>query len=175
VPLLFAPGRRLIISSAALLTSLIFVSRETLVQVRLLPAVLSVPTLSMALVQVQTGGVALLSPRMPADVVSGSFASASVPLSSGRGLYLPTQSQASYCSTSLSPSAHRPSSCFVVDNEEANVRANVVVADGHADVRTSAVMTDDDNDDVANDGDFPDRRLCLGKIPGTTPTACSRP
>ena len=35
VPLLFAPGRRLIVSFAALLTSLILVNRETLVQARL--------------------------------------------------------------------------------------------------------------------------------------------
>jgi len=72
--------------------------------------------------------------------------------SSGLGNYLPMQSQVSYRSASSSPSAHRPSSCFHVDNEEANVPANVDVADGHAD----ADVTGDDNDDDANDGDFDD-------------------
>jgi len=49
VPLLFALDQRLIVSSAALLTSLILVSRETLLQARLLSVVLSAATLSMAL------------------------------------------------------------------------------------------------------------------------------
>jgi len=60
VPPLFALDRRLIVSSAALLTSLILVNRATLVQARLLPAILSVVTLSMALAQVQSGGLAIL-------------------------------------------------------------------------------------------------------------------
>ena len=51
---------RLIVSSAALVTSLILVNKETLVQARLSPAILSVASLSMALVQVQSGGVAIL-------------------------------------------------------------------------------------------------------------------
>jgi len=100
---------------------------------------------------------------MTAVVVPGSVDSASVPLSSGRSLCLTAQTQASYRSDSSSPSAHRPSSCFEVDNEEADAWANVDVADGHTNVRVSAVMTDDDNDDVANDGDFLDT---LGEIPG---------
>ena len=74
------------------------------------------------------------------------------------------QSQASYCSASSSPSARRPSSVFDVDNEEANARENVVVADGHADVRASATMTDD-NDDDADDGNFDDT---LGEILGAS-------
>jgi len=74
--------------------------------------------------------------------------SASAPPSSGRGTYLPTQSQASYHSASSSPSARRPSSGFDGVNEEANVRANAAVVDGHADVRASAVMTDDNDDDA---------------------------
>jgi len=78
----------------------------------------------------------------------------------GRSLYLPTQSQASYRSASLIPSARRPSSGFDVDNEEANARENVVVADRHADVRASAVMTDN-NDNNADHGNFDD---ILGKI-----------
>ena len=41
VPLLFTLDQHLIVSSAALLTSLILASRETLLQVRLLPVVLS--------------------------------------------------------------------------------------------------------------------------------------
>ena len=52
------------------------------------------------------------------------------PPSSGRGNYLPTQSQASYHSASSSPSACRPSSGFDSVKEEAHVRANVAVADG---------------------------------------------
>jgi hypothetical protein len=56
VPLLFALDQRLIVSSAALLTSLILVSRETLLQARLLPVALSAATLSVAFVQVRLGG-----------------------------------------------------------------------------------------------------------------------
>ena len=41
-------------------TSLILVSRETLLQARLLPMALSAATLSMAFVQVRSGGVAIL-------------------------------------------------------------------------------------------------------------------
>jgi len=37
-----------------------------------------------------------------------------------------------------------------------SVRANVDVADGHADIRASVVMIDDDNYDDADDGDFDD-------------------
>jgi len=76
-----------------------------------------------------------LFPSMTTGVVSGSVDSTSAPQSSGRGNCLPTQSQASYRSASSSPSARRPSSGFDVENEEADVRANVTVADGHADVR----------------------------------------
>jgi len=68
-------------------------------------------------------------------------------------------------STSSSPSTRRPSPCFDDDTKEANVRAIVDVADGHANVRASAVMTDNDNDNVAHDGDFPDT---LRKIPSAT-------
>ena len=79
------------------------------------------------------------------------------PLSQGRGLYLPTQSQASYCGASSSPSARCPSSGFDVDNEKANARENVIVADGHEDVRASAAMTDENDDrDNADDGNFHD-------------------
>jgi len=60
VQLLFALDQQLIVSSAALLTSLILVSKETLLQARLLSVALSAATLSMALVQVQSGGVAIL-------------------------------------------------------------------------------------------------------------------
>jgi len=71
------------------------------------------------------------------------------------GKYLPTQSQAPYYSASSSPSARRPLSGFDVDHEEAEVRLNIAVADGHADIRASAVMTDD-NDDDADDVFFDD-------------------
>jgi len=45
-----------------------------------------------------TGGNPLLSPRMATGAVPGSIASASVPLSSGRSVYLPTQSQKNFAS-----------------------------------------------------------------------------
>ena len=76
---------------------------------------------------------------MTTGVVPGPVDSASAPLSSGRGNYLPTQSQASYHSASSSPSARRPSSDFDGVNKEANVRANVAVVDGHADVRARPI------------------------------------
>ena len=60
VPLLFALDQQLIVSSAAPLTSLILVSREALLQARLLSVALSTVILSLALVQVQSGGVAIL-------------------------------------------------------------------------------------------------------------------
>jgi len=126
VPLLFALDQRLIVSSAVLLTCLILVSRETLLQARLLPVVLSAAKLSMALVQVQSGGggnPSLVS-SMPPGVVPGPVDSASAPPSSGRGNYLPTQCQASYHRASSSPS-----SGFDGVNEEANVRANAAVPD----------------------------------------------
>ena len=72
-----------------------------------------------------------------------------------RGRYLPTQSQASYHSVSLSPLARRPSSAFDGVTEEANVRANAAVVPGYADVRASDAMTDDNNDD-GDDGNFDD-------------------
>jgi hypothetical protein len=58
-------------------------------------------------------------------------------------------------SASSSSSARRPSSGFDGVNEEADVRANAAVVDGHADVRASVVMTDD-NDDDANVGNLDD-------------------
>jgi len=60
VPLLFALDQQLIVSSAAPLTSLILVSRETLLQARLLSVALSAVILSLTLVQIQSGGVAIL-------------------------------------------------------------------------------------------------------------------
>ena len=94
------------------------------------------------------GGNSLLVSGMPPGVVPGPVDSDSAPPSLGRSNYLPTQSQASYHSASSSPSARRPSSGFHGVNKEANVRANAAVVDGHADVRASAVMTDDNNDDA---------------------------
>jgi len=54
-----ALDQRLIVSSAALLTPLILVSRETLLQACLLPMSLSAATISMAFVQVRSGGLAI--------------------------------------------------------------------------------------------------------------------
>ena len=51
--------------------------------------------------------------------------------------------------------ARCPSSGFDSVNEEANVRANPTVVDGHANVRASAVMTED-KDDSANVGNLDD-------------------
>jgi len=105
---------------------------------------------------------------MSTGVVPGLVDSVSVPPSSGRGNYLPTQSPASYHSASLSPLSRCPSSGFDVDNEDANVRANVSVADGHDGIRASALMTDD-NDDDANDGNFDDTLSKIGvSFRGTT-------
>jgi len=94
------------------------------------------------------GGNPSLVSSMSPGVVPSSVDSASAPPSSGRGNYLPAQSQASYHSASSSPSARRPSSGFDGVNEEANVRANAAVVDEHADVRASVVMTDDNGDDA---------------------------
>jgi len=91
--------------------------------------------------------------------------------SSSRGNYLATQSQASCHSTSSSPSACRPSSGFDGVNEEANVRANATVVHGHAEVRASAVMTDDNNDD-ADAGNFDDT---LSEIFGTSSRVATSP
>jgi len=159
-PRLFALDQQLIVSSAALFTSLILVSRETLLQACLLPVVLSAATLSMALMQVQSGRVCnpSLFPSMTTGVVPGSVDSASDPLLSGRGNYLPRQSQASYRSAFSSPSACRPSSGFDVDNEEADVRAMSPLQTGMLiSVRAlSAVMTEDEIDDDADEDDFDD-------------------
>jgi len=81
------------------------------------------------------GGNPSLVSSMTAGVVPGPVDTACAPPSSGRGNYLPTQSQASYHSTSLSPSARRASSGFDGVNEEADVRANAAGVDEHADVR----------------------------------------
>jgi len=88
------------------------------------------------------GGVGnpVLFPRMTTGAVPDSVDSTSVPLSSGHGNYLPTQSQASCCSASIGPLTCRPFSGFDLDNEEANVHANVDVAHGHANVHTSDIM-----------------------------------
>jgi len=94
------------------------------------------------------GGNPSLFSSMPPGVVHGPVDSASVPPSSGRGNYLPTQSQASYHSASSSPLARCPSSGFDRVNEEANVRANAAVVDGHADVRARDVMTNDNDNDA---------------------------
>jgi len=92
---------------------------------------------------------------MPPGVVHGPDNSVSAPPSSGRGNYLPTQSQAAYHSASSSLSARRRFSGFDGVNEEADVRANATVVDGHADVRASAVMNET-NDDGANVGNLDD-------------------
>jgi len=90
---------------------------------------------------------------MPPGIFHGPDDSVSAPPSSGRGNYLPTQSQASCHSASSSPSARRHFSGFDSVNKEANVRANATDVDGHANVRASAVMTGD-NKDGANVGNL---------------------
>ena len=86
------------------------------------------------------GGNPVLFPSMTTGAVPDSVDSTSVPLSSGHGNYLPTQSQASCRSASIGPLALCPFSGFDLDNEEANVHANVDVAHGHANVHTSDIM-----------------------------------
>jgi len=77
--LLFALSRRLILSSAALLTPLILVNRKILVQARWLPVVLSVATLSsLGAGEDGGGGNHSLSPRTTTGAVPGSVACASV-------------------------------------------------------------------------------------------------
>ena len=156
MPLLCALDQQLIVSSAAPLTSLILVNREALLQARLLSVALSA-VIIIGLGTGTVGGVGNLSlvSSMPSGVVHDPVDSSYAPPSSSRGNYLPTQSQASYHSASSSPSARRPSSGFDGVNEDANVRANATVVDRHADVRASAMMTDDNNDDV-DDGNFDD-------------------
>ena len=101
---------------------------------------------------------------MPSGVVHDPVDSAYAPSSSSRGNYLATQSQASYHSASSSPSARHPSSGFDGVNEDDNVCANAAVVDRHADVRASAVMTADIDDD-GDDGNFGDT---LSEILGST-------
>ena len=60
--------------------------------------------------------------------------------------------------------ARYPSFGFDSVNEEANVRANDTVVHGHANVRASAVMTND-NDDNVDDSNFDDT---LSEILGTS-------
>ena len=108
---------------------------------------------------------------MPSGVVHGPFDSASSPPSSSCGNKLPTQSQALYQIVSSSPSARRPSSAFDNVYKEANVRAHAAVVPGYADVRASAVMTDDNNDD-GDDGNFDDT---LSEILGTSSRVATSP
>jgi len=117
------------------------------------------------------GGNPSLVSSMPSGVVHGPFDSAPAPPSSSHGNYLPTQSQASYHSVSSSPSARRPSSDFDDVNEEANVRLNAAVVPEYADVRASAVMTDDNNHD-GDDGNFD---YTLSEILGTSSRVATSP
>ena len=70
-----------------------------------------------------------------------------------------------------SSESRRPSSDFDDVNEEANVRANAAVVPGYADVRASAVMTDDNNDD-GDDGNFDNT---LSEILGTSSRVATSP
>ena len=119
-----------------LFESLILVNREPLVQARLLPAILSVVHYRWPWCRCSRGRMAIL--RCPLAGLLALFpALLSLLLSLCHRV-----SQASYHSTSSSPSARCPSSGVDVDNEEADARENVVVTDRHADVRASAAMTD---------------------------------
>jgi len=71
----------------------------------------------------------------------------------------------------LDPSARLPSSCIDDANEEANICLNDDVAIEDDDIRTSAVMTDaedDEDDDNVDDGNFTDT---LGEIIGISSIA----
>ena len=156
MPLLFALDQQLIVSSAAPLTYLILVNKETLLQA--CHSVRNDISIGLGTGTVGGGGNPSLVSSMPPGVVPGHVDSASAPLLSGCGNYLLTQSQASNHSASSSPSARRPSSGFDGINEGADVRANAAVVDGHADVCASAVMTHV-NDNDADDSIFDDA-LC---------------
>ena len=144
------------------------VSRETLLQALLLPVVLSAEILSMALVQVQSGGVTIL--RWFLEFLPASFP---VLLT----LLLPLRRRA-VVTTCRRKVKHRITAPLRVpwlvipslDNEEADVRSNDAVADGHADIRASAVMTDDNNDE--DDGNFDDT---LSEILGTSSRVATSP
>ena len=148
----------------------------------------------LGVVAVGGSGHPSLVSSIPPGIVPGPVDSASSPPSSGRSNYLSTQSQVSYHSASSSPSARRPSSAFDIVNEEddddcfyyhswrnnvviafgtlsslTNVRANAAIVDGHADVRASAVMTDD-NDDDADDGNFDTLSEILGASSRVAPS-----
>jgi len=124
--------------------------------------VLSAATLSMALVQVQSGGVAILR----------CFLQASFPVLLNLLLSLCHRAVVTTCRRKVK---HRITAPLRVpwlvipslDNEEADVRSNDAVADGHADIRASAVMTND-NDDDADNGNFDDT---LGEILGASSMA----
>ena len=91
------------------------------------------------------GGNPSVSPSMTTGAVPDSVDSTSVPLSSGHGNYLSTQSQASCRSASIGPLALCPFSGFDLDNEEVNVHANFDVAHGHANVHASNIMMTDND------------------------------
>jgi len=153
VLLLFALDQQLIVSSAAPLTSLILVSRETLVHARLLSVALSAVILS--LVQVQSGGVAILRWFLACLQASFTVLTLFLPLCRRAVVTTCLRKVKHRISASSSPSARRPSSGFDGVNEEADVRANATFVDGHADVHASAVMTEA-NDDSANVGNLDD-------------------
>jgi len=138
VPLLFGLDQRLIVSSAALLTHPRQQGNPPASSTAGSDPARSDIINGLGAGTVGGGGNPSLFSSMTTGVVPGPVDSASAPPSSGRGNYLPTQSQALYHSASSHPLARRPSSGFDVDNEEADVRANVAVADGHADIRASA-------------------------------------
>jgi len=138
VPLLFALDQRRIVSSAALLTHPRQQGTPPASSSAASGPVRSDNINGLGAGTVGGDGNPSLFSSMTTGVVPGPVDSASVPPSSDRGNYLPTQSQALYHSASSRPLARRPSSGFDVDNEEADVRANVAVVDGHADVRASA-------------------------------------
>jgi len=117
------------------------------------------------------GGNPSLVSSMSSGVVHGPCDSASAPPSSSCGNYLDTQSQALYHSASSNPLARRPSSGFDSVNEEANVGANATVIHGHANVSASAVMTDNNNDNV-NACNFDDT---LSEILGTSSRVATSP
>ena len=94
--ILFALDQRLIVSSAALLTSLILVSREALLQSAANGPVRSDIINGLRAGAVGGGGNTSLVSSMPPCVVPGSVDPASASLLSGRGNYVPTQSQALY-------------------------------------------------------------------------------
>jgi len=98
-------------------TKLLFIIIKAIIIIIISGSVRSDIIIGLGAGTVGEGGNPSLVSSMPPGVVPGPVDSASAPPSSGRGNYLPTQSEASYHSASSSPLARCPSSGFYSVNE----------------------------------------------------------